>query len=314
MDERKGIQPLAIERNLQNEEDFEQNALLFGALSSPLRLKILKLLTRSNLTVSEVAAACDITVSAATFHLRELQRGGLVAIEFLPSKKGKVQVCMQQVESLYFFFSGRNADENERGVTLSMPVGHYTDIGLQFVSGMCTPDRQILFDDGNFFRPERMDAMLLWGKSGFVEYTFSSPTDFTSLKLSLELCSETLGWQYGWKSDITFSLNGVRLCTHLSEADYGNRRGVLNPPWWPKNNSSQYGKLVEITVDNKGAVSLDGKTVNALSPSELSRVTASRRLVLRIENADDAEHKGGFNLFGRGFGDHPQDIELTLYK
>ena len=33
---------------------------------------------------------------------------------------------------------------------------------------------------------------------------------------------------------------------------------------------------------------------------------------VRIGNKEDAIHKGGFNLFGKSFGDYEQDIVMTL--
>ena len=34
--------------------------------------------------------------------------------------------------------------------------------------------------------------------------------------------------------------------------------------------------------------------------------------VLRIGNKPDARYKGGFNIFGKGFGDYQQDIRVEM--
>ena len=39
---------------------------------------------------------------------------------------------------------------------------------------------------------------------------------------------------------------------------------------------------------------------------------SSESITIRIGNKEDATNKGGFNLFGRSFGDYAQDIILTL--
>ena len=49
------------------------------------------------------------------------------------------------------------------------------------------------------------------------------------------------------------------------------------------------------------------------SPSPLPMMRlVGESISIRIGNKDDAENKGGFNLFGRSFGDYAQDIILTL--
>ena len=42
----------------------------------------------------------------------------------------------------------------------------------------------------------------------------------------------------------------------------------------------------------------------------ISDFNGADTLVLRIGNKPDARYKGGFNIFGRGFGDHGQDIRI----
>jgi predicted transcriptional regulator len=35
---------------------------------------------------------------------------------------------------------------------------------------------------------------------------------------------------------------------------------------------------------------------------------------VRLEVSADAEHQGGLNLFGSGFGDYPQDIVMSFVR
>lgn len=37
------------------------------------------------------------------------------------------------------------------------------------------------------------------------------------------------------------------------------------------------------------------------------------RWTLRIEVKDDAQHIGGCSIFGKGFGNYPQDIVMKLF-
>ena len=301
-----------IERNLLDQAAAGGNALLFRALSSEIRLNILRLLAEQGLTIAEIAKKLYLSVSSATFHVKLLAESGIVDISFLPSKKGKVQVCRLKTASLYFYFSKNEHSAAVSKMTAAVPVGHYTDAKLDFVSGFCTKDAQCLFDDGNLFRPERAQAELLWCQSGFVEYAFSNTfpeKKVNEITFSVEICSETLGYQNEWKSDITFSLNNTELLTWTSPGDFGDRRGRLNPAWWP-DTATQYGCLKKLSIKTDG-VYLDGNLVNRGVNLELFALDRCDKLRFRIENKENAEHKGGFNLFGKAFGDFPQDIVLT---
>ncbi|MEM3737411.1 MAG: metalloregulator ArsR/SmtB family transcription factor [Candidatus Bathyarchaeia archaeon] len=71
-------------RELAREKDeglVEQQSRLFKALSDPLRLKILRLLTRRRMCVCEVMAAFGLTQPTASHHLGILERAGLIKSE-----------------------------------------------------------------------------------------------------------------------------------------------------------------------------------------------------------------------------------------
>ena len=52
-----------------------------------------------------------------------------------------------------------------------------------------------------------------------------------------------------------------------------------------------------------------------ISDVALSRllVTPQQPITIRLGVKPDAEHQGGFNLFGRGFGNYAQDLVLRLH-
>jgi predicted transcriptional regulator len=309
------IKFLNIEKNLLDEANIKNNAEICRALSSELRIKIVNLIAieKQGLTISEIAKKLDISVSSATFHLKLLENSGIVNISFLPNKKGNVQICRLNVSSLYFFFSEKEHSANADLLVFSVPVGHYVDAKLDFISGFCTKNMQIMFDDNNYFMPERMEAEIIWCRSGFVEYAFSNTFKEKNIKeitFSLEVCSETLGYQNDWKSDITFSLNETELLTWTSPGDFGDRRGLLNPDWW-SDTSTQYGHLKKISITSEG-IYLDGSLLNSNIGLEHFDLTRCSKLLFKIENKENAKYKGGFNIFGKSFGDFPQDILLTV--
>lgn len=297
-----------MEWNLCSEAQKYDIAAIGKALSSPVRIHIIKLLYKSRLTISEVAAATRTSISSATFHLKLLEDAGIINVVFLPSKKGKVQICQLRISSLLFYVSDSEARGDKNTASLSMPVGHYVDARLDFVSGFCTPTEQIMFDDADYYIPSRVDAQLIWCRSGHIVYAFTNLRPGARLKevrISLEICSETLYYQNDWKSDITFSLNGTELVTYTSPGDFGGRRGRMNPAWWP-DQSTQYGELRQIHINKRGTF-LNG-TLKNKDVTINSFADGSDKFLLRIENKPDAFYKGGFNIFGKGFGDYPQDI------
>ncbi|MBQ9151247.1 MAG: ArsR family transcriptional regulator [Clostridia bacterium] len=293
------------------EEDTETMVARCRALSSVERVKIIRMLHQNSMTVTEVAKALYMSVSTATFHLHILRDAGLIDIVLMPGKRGHVQLCQNRFSSLFITVLPQDRADNASVVVQDIPVGLYTGAGMEFVSGFCTADEQIMFDDGNYFSARRAEAQLIWASGGYVEYSVSNMHKDRKLKrisLSLEICSETMNYQHGWKSDITFWLNGRELCTFTSPSDFGGRRGRLNPAWWP-DTSTQFGELKEITVNEAGCF-LNGSPAVGISSPAISDFDGTDTFVFRIGNKPDAKYKGGFNIFGKGFGDHMQDIRV----
>ncbi len=300
--------------SLTRDEDIDPIVKRAHALASPERLRILRGLYINSMTITEVARTYYMSVSTATFHLNILREAGLIDIVLMPGKRGRVQLCQNRFSSLYISAYPEEDRRSERIVTHEIPVGLYTGAGMEFVAGFCTADEQIMFDDGNYFTPQRAEAQLLWSSGGYVEYTVSntrSQERIERITITLELCSETLNYQLGWKSDITFWLCGRELGTRTSPSDFGGRRGKLNPAWW-SDQCTQYGELCEITIGKQG-VTIDGVPVgNPEFPVCVEDFSGCDCLVLRLGNKPDARYRGGFNIFGRGFGDHMQDIKVAL--
>lgn len=304
---------LQFNHSLCDENSIETIYRISHALASKDRLRILQLLQIGARTITEIANSMYMSVSTATFHLHILRDAGLIDIALMPGKRGHVQLCRLQFDSLHFYTSPILQPEDTAVFIQDVPVGLYTAADLQFISGFCTSEEQIMFDDGNYFDPRRAGAQLIWCSNGFVEYTVSNIHKGQTLRkfsVSLEICSETLYYQIGWKSDITFWLNGRELCTFTSPSDFGGRRGNLNPSWWG-DSSTQYGELKQITLTDDGCFFCGVPVVGEQVP-KLSDFKNDSSFVLRIGNKPDANFQGGFNIFGRGFGDYPQDIHFEI--
>ncbi|MDR2747260.1 MAG: transcriptional regulator, partial [Treponema sp.] len=128
------------------------------------------------------------------------------------------------------------------------------------------------------------------------------------LIFSFEVCSEAAGYNNDWPSDITVWVNGEELYRFRCSGDFGGRRGLYTPPWWPEN-SSQYGELHHLEINEAGSFG-DGIKCSDLNLAAL-RVAGKDFVSFKIGVREDAEYVGGINIFGEHFGDYNQNIEMV---
>lgn len=294
--------------------DDDDADLVFKALGNPLRLRILKLLSNHAFTVTQIVENLDMPVSTVNQHLRVLEEAGLIETALRPATRGTEKV----VSGVY-----RRIECNlvpalpvpEQAVEISMPVGAYADFQVTRPCGLASTANLIGMqgDPEAFLEPEHIDAQIIWFSSGYVEYRFPKrlpPRATTaSLYLSLELCSEAPGHNPDWPSDITVWINGVEVGTWTSPGDFADTRGLLNPDWWSSNNS-QYGLLKSWQVNAEGSY-IDGLRVTDVVIDDLA-IERHPYISVRIGVKPDAVYNGGVNIFGRHFGNYPQDILLRL--
>lgn len=97
--------------------------------------------------------------------------------------------------------------------------------------------------------------------------------------------------------------------TWTCPGDFGARRGRLMPPDWPVG-STQYGVLKTWEVRKDGSY-LNGERISDVT-TDMLKVMEKPYIKVRIGNKKDAKYVGGFNLFGKHFGDYDQDIILSM--
>ena len=113
-----------------------------------------------------------------------------------------------------------------------------------------------------------------------------------------------------WPSDITFLINDVEVLTYTCPGDFGGRRGVYTPEFWPVS-SSQFGLLKKITVNKSGAYIDDQLVTKDVTISRLG-IVAGNAVKFTVLLKDDAKHQGGINIYGKHFGDFPQAIIMMI--
>ena len=295
-------------------EEMEELCDLGKALSSPIRLRILQLLYEESLIIGEIARKLELPASSTAFHLKILEQAGLIRMEEQPGTRGNTRLCTRKVDHVAINLVKKNTNVDEVFST-EMPIGAYTSCQITPTCGLYGVDGCIGNEDMEycFYYPERMKAGMLWSSSGYVEYKFANgvPRNCKPKKVSvsMEICSEAPGYRENWKSDITVWINGMDCGTWTCPGDFGARRGRLNPPGWP-DGSTQYGLQMVWEVSKEGTF-INGNKVLDITVEELA-VMEQAYVSVRIGNKPDAHYVGGFNIFGKHFGDYNQDIILTI--
>ena len=293
----------------------EQSIIIAKALASAPRLRILKYLVPKVASLSEIARDLEMPIATASLHLNSLEAGGLVSSQTAPGKRGQQRIYARLYDTVVFRLPEMEQAEPIDHLELSMPVGAFVDHEVIAPCGLAGVDSVIgsLDDPLLFYAPERFEAQLVWLTHGYLEYRFPNPVyerdSPNSLQLSLELCSEAAPSALDWQSDIFLEINGARVGTWTCPSDFSDRRGNLTPSWWP-NWNSQYGLLTVWQVGDDGS-SIDGRNISDVTIADLN-LGEQPFIAIRIGIDDDAENKGGLNVFGRGFGNHPQDIALQI--
>lgn len=294
----------------------EDTAKIARALDSELRRKIIHLLGGAKMNVNQIAEALGIPQSTCTVNVQILEKAKLIKTEQVAAVKGSQKLCSLAYEEVVIPLKDISRIENENLIVTEMPIGLYTDVRVLPPCGLLTETGIIGYFDNpdSFLNPKRAAAGILWITKGWVEYRFPKeymvdPNRICGLSISAEVCSEFPGYKNNWPSDITLWINGVEVGTWTSPGDMGGEYGRLTPRWWDLKNT-QYGFLKTWRVTREGSF-IDGVKAGGTTLSDIDAENCEYFLV-RIGMKDEAERCGGFNLFGRTFGNYEQDLVFRM--
>jgi predicted transcriptional regulator len=289
-------------------------AEVFRALANDTRVAILSYLGDRVVAVNQIAKDMGLPSSTATMHISVLERAGLLHTELRPASRGLQKICARTYDELIFDLP-RGLHRAHDAVDIEMPIGGFSDFAVEPTCGLVSATGLIgyLDDASAFYEPDRLNAQLLWFRVGYVEYRFPNRVppgaSVDSLQLTAEICSEAPLHAFDWPSDIGVWVNGVLLGEWTCPSDFGGQRGRLTPSWWEEKDS-QFGVLKRWLVTARGTT-IDGIDLSAVDLETLG-LTPGDPIAVRIGVRPDAENVGGLNLFGRGFGNYPQDLGLRL--
>jgi len=303
-------------KTLQIAADTPDQAIVatLKALASMPRWRILQFLAGGSHSVSEVAEALSLPLSTAAAQIKILEDAKFLHTEMQSANHGLQKICTRTYDNIAIELPSAPRFP-AHSVEVSMPVGAYTSFDVRPTCGLASETSLIGYVDDpvSFYEPGRIGAGLIWFRSGYLEYRFPNrlPEGATpgSLLVSMEICSEAPLHNNHWPSDITLWINGREVGTWTCPGDFGGERGRLTPQWWD-NKDSQYGVLKRWLVNEEGAF-IDGHALSPLTVRDLELDT-ERVITVRIGVKPDALHVGGLNLFGRTFGNYPQDLTLSI--
>ncbi|WP_245236125.1 ArsR/SmtB family transcription factor [Paenibacillus sonchi] len=291
------------------------NMRILECFSSDTRVRMIELMNEKPYNIGELAEALGLSSAIITKHILKLEEAGIVATENLAGKRGTQKRCTLKLDQLTLVLRSSAAEEqpDQNQLTVDLPVGQYSAYEVRPTCGLASPEKLIgMLDDPRYFDdPGHTKAELLWFASGFVEYRIPNylvgNQSASALSISLELCSEAPKYNDNWPSDITFSVNGMDLATWTCPGDFGSRRGQYTPSWWV---DTQYGLHKTLSITGNGTF-IDGVQFSGTRIGQLN-IRAGQELRFRISCLETAVHCGGVSLFGKGFGNYPQDIRVTI--
>lgn len=292
----------------------ESNAV-YQALSSKTRLKILRFIGNQKKSISEISDFLKISKAITTRHVQQMEDCGLLDSERGTGENHNKKMVFLKVDDIHIIFPEKIYPEFQLHST-DLKIGHFTDFFVKPTCGLATTKEIVGKSDDPkyFFDTNRVDAALLWFSEGFVEYKIPNllkEDEYPEmLEISFELASEFPLSNNIWPSDISIFVNDVKVATYTVPGNFSDTRGRYTPMWW-NDHLSQYGLLKHVRI-SKLDTGIDGEYVSSIAIENL-HLKDSPLMKLRLEVEKDAKNKGGLTLFGKGFGNHDQNILINTY-
>lgn len=297
--------------------DSDDAAKIVRALACEQRLNLLRQLGNRARNISELSALLGVGASTVSLHVKILEEAGLIGSDHFSTGKASEKRCWLAFDHLVIQKRNELVPEDVNIEEIAVPIGLFTAANVVSPCGQASETENLpinLDNPASFMSPTRLSAEMVWFADGWVEYSLPldipARAEITKIEFEAELCSECQNFDNHWKSDISVWINGREIGTWTSPGDLGGRRGRLNPSWWNEK-WTQFGILQTWAVDETGSY-LGGAKCGSVTLADL-HLDRSAPVVVRLGVKEDAKHRGGVNLFGKRFGDYPQDPLLRCY-
>lgn len=295
----------------------EDNVEFFEALASKVRIRILQLLAiHGEMNLKMIANSLNLSSAITSMHINKLETSGLIVSNIVKKNGHNQRICtISDIDRLLIF--PKHQYPHRQYYEVELGLGHYTNLNIRPTCGIITAHNTIGdFDNPVYFMdPQRIDAQMLWFGNGFIEYTIpnyiSDGFSVDEISFSLELSSEAPGYMEQWPSDISFYISNEQICTWTCPGEFGGRKGYVSPEWWFADIIGQYGLLKNISI-NKNGTFIDGTLASNKTIAHLD--LSAQAWQLRIGIDEKAINAGGVTIFGKEFGDFPQNILVRVYS
>lgn len=288
---------------------------VFKALSTPMRVRIMEMIYEEDLSMNDLAERLELTNSAVSLHVSKLEQAGLVTIRSTSGKRGVMKIVKPTYSRLIIDMSPktkpRHCYQDE------IPVGHFSSCDIHPTCGLANSSIIIgeLDSPKVFSYPERYTAGILWLGYGSITYTLpnrlTAGQKLEELQVSFEISSECPEYNEDYPSDIYFYINGAKIGKWVSPGDYGSRKGILAPEWWPEL-LNQYGLLKTLIINHEGTFIDGSQRISKVTIDDL-KIDYNSSIALTFAVPKDTANCGGLTLFGKTFGDYNQDIKVMAY-
>lgn len=175
-------------------ENIEDLCSVSHALSTKLRLNIVRCIASGGKSINELARALAVPVSTVALNVQVLEKAGLIVCDTQPGARGTLKLCNRRIDRLMINLFPELHQEAQRR-TFSMPVGGFVRVGdVAPTCGLAAAEGPYGMDDvpEAFYHPHRFGASLMWMREGFVEYAFPKVdvARLETLEFSFEACAE----------------------------------------------------------------------------------------------------------------------------
>lgn len=300
-----------------------ENSYILECFSSSTRIKMIELLQQGPMNIKMLSEALEIKSPIVTRHIQMLEDAGIVRSELIAGKRGQQKLCHLQIEEMTLTFrgekqrlEGKKKELVGKNYVVHVPVGKYSSYNVQPSCGMASQHHMLgMCDDPRYFAdPIHVEAQVLWFSSGYVEYRIPNymiyNDQLSSIEVSMEICSETpCSSTHMLPSDIIFSINDIEIGTWTYPGQFVKGGGIFTPEWWHKD--IHHGIMKHVRINKQGSF-IDGVQVSEITINDLN-INCDKEIMLRIACSSLAKHRGGVTLFGKGFGNYDQDIQVVLH-
>jgi predicted transcriptional regulator len=265
-----------------------EDLLILKGLASEVRLKILEVLRHGEKNVNEIKKETGFPQSTIAMNIMLLEKAQLIETRNIKAAKGTQKICSALYDEFVVELS-EPVSAVKDAIEVEMPIGLFIECSVSPPCGMCSVEKIIGFLDTprSFLEPERVKAGLLWFEKGYVVYQFPNNAFY-----------------------LQNPVKRLEVGTWISPGDFGDKRGTFTPEWW-KLEGSQYGLNKVWSVTENGSF-IDGVPVSPVNITDL-KLSDHHSVKVKIGIKENADHVGGVNIFGRGFGNYDRNIVLRMH-